>query len=119
VDNQTISGGISFYEGTLRHTTVTGIYNIMPNDQYRFQIDMPSTGNTYADSRTVSNWKFGPTGYEVALQVSESDTTPLTTLTIERDKLYTVTVTGDRNTPGSIHAWIDDGTPIDTSGFNW
>jgi hypothetical protein len=121
VDNQTTSGGISFYEGTFRHTTASGNYNIMPNSPYRFQIAMPSTGNgnTYADSRTVSNWKFGPTGYEVALQVSSSDTTLKGAFNVERDKLYTVTVTGDGNNPSSLHAWIDEGTPIDTSGFNW
>ena len=83
-----------------------------------FQIDMPKVSgtNNYADSKDVANWKFGPVGYEVSLQVSATDPTAKETFTIERDKMYTITVTGDHNL-GTLKAYISGTTTIDTSDF--
>jgi hypothetical protein len=116
VDNQTTGGGIRFVEGGSVHKTASGLENIMT--QRTFQIDMPKVpgSNNYADSKTVANWKFGPTGDEVALQVSASDTAEKGSFTIERDKMYTITVTGDHNT-SSLRAFISGETTIDTSEF--
>jgi hypothetical protein len=81
---------------------------------------MPKVGENYADSKTVSNWKFGPPGYEVSLQVSDSDNTEKGDITIKQDMVYTITVTGDHTTDVGIHAYISDEQPIDTSnsGFD-
>jgi len=119
VDNQTEGGGIRFVEGSLVRTTASGLTNIM--DNRTFQIDMPKVGNnTYADSVTVGNWKFGPTGFEVALQTDENDSTPVTSLTVEQGKMYTITVTGSHN-DNTLKAWISETTDIsqDDIGGTW
>jgi len=122
VNNQTTSGGIRFVEGTNVHRTASGLENIMSGNPKTFQIDMPKlTGtNNYASSVVVANWKFGPTGFEKALQTSETDATPLTTLTIEGNKMYTITVTGSHN-DGTIKAWISTITDIPSNelGGTW
>jgi len=122
VNNQTTSGGIRFLEGTNVHKTASGLENIMNGAPKTFQIDMPKAGegNKYVDSVVVANWKFGPSGFEVALQTDETDDTAVTTLTIERDKMYTVTVTGSHN-DGNLKAWISNITDIPTSelGGTW
>jgi len=122
VNNQTTSGGIRFVEGTKVHKTASGLENIMSGNPKTFQIDMPKAGegNKYVDSVEVANWKFGATGFEVALQTSATDATPVTTLTINRDKMYTVTVTGDHNA-NTLKAYISNETDIPTSelGGNW
>jgi hypothetical protein len=116
VNNQTTGGGIRFVEGGSVHKTASGLENIMST--MTFQIDMPKAAgtNNYADSKTVANWKFGPAGYEVALQVSASDNTEKENFTIERDKMYTITVTGDHN-QNTLKAYISGETSIDTSDF--
>jgi len=122
VNNQTSSGGIRFVEGTNVHRTASGLENIMSGNPKTFQIDMPKAGegNKYVDSVEVANWKFGPTGYEVALQESATDNTPVTTLTINRDKMYTVTVTGSHN-DGNLKAYISNITDIPSNelGGTW
>jgi len=121
VDNQTTSGGIRFLEGTDVKKTASGLENIMSGTPRTFQIDMPKvTGDKYADSKVVANWKFGATGFEVGLQTSETDATPVTSLTIERDKMYTVTVTGNHN-DSNLKAWVSNTTDIPTSelGGTW
>jgi hypothetical protein len=122
VNNQTTSGGIRFMEGTNVHRTASGLENIMSGNPRTFQIDMPKAGegNKYVDSIVVANWKFGPTGFEVVLQTSETDDTPVTTLTIERDNMYTVTVTGSHN-DGNIKAYISNTTVIPSNelGGTW
>jgi hypothetical protein len=117
VDNKTESGGIRFQEGGTVHKTPTGLENIMQGNPITFQIDMPKVGTTYAESTSGVNWQFGPTGNAVLLQVSANDTTPLTSVTIKGDMMYTITVTGNHNTTG-IHAYISDERPIDTKDFN-
>ena len=122
VNNQTTSGGIRFVEGTNVHKTVSGLENIMSGNPKTFQIDMPKAGegNKYADSVVAANWKFGTSGFEVALQTSETDTTTVTSLTIERDKMYTITVTGNHN-DNTLKAWVSNTTDIPTSelGGTW
>jgi len=122
VNNQTTSGGIRFMEGTNVHRTASGLENIMNGNPRTFQIDMPKAGegNKYADSVVAANWKFGPSGFEVALQTSETDETAVTSLTVERDKMYTVTVTGNHN-DGNLKAWISATTDIPTNelGGSW
>jgi hypothetical protein len=122
VNNQT-NGGIRFVSGNQVFKTASGNSSINSGStNYKFfQIDMPKVVETsdYAPSIVASNWRFGPHGEEVALQVSADDATPAGTITIERDKLYTVTVVGDRNNVGSIRAWINAGAQIDTSGIDW
>ena len=113
VDNQSESAGIRFTEGSNVRATASGLTNIMSGTPRTFQIDMPKTGSRYAESREINNWKFGPSGYEVALQTSSSDPTPLGTITIRGNKMYTITVTGDHNADG-IKAWISDETDIPT-----
>jgi hypothetical protein len=115
VDNQTETG-VRFLEGGNVHTTASGLENIMTT--MTFQIDMPKVGSNYGDTRTVANWRFGPTGGDVALQVSATDNTAKGSFTIERDKMYTITVEGDHNS-GTLKAYIS-GAPvsIDVSDFN-
>jgi hypothetical protein len=115
VSNQSETG-IRFVEGGTVHKTASGLENIMTTRT--FQIDMPKVSgtNNYADSKDVANWRFGPTGYEMALQVSATDSTLKGTFSIERDKMYTITVTGDHNL-GTLKAYISSTTTIDTSDF--
>ena len=115
VNNQTTSGGIRFMEGTNVHRTASGLENIANGTPRTFQIDMPKVaGDKYADSVIAANWKFGATGFEVALQTSETDTIPVSSLTIERDKMYTVTVTGSHN-DNNLKAWVSSTTDIPTN----
>ena len=102
--------GVRFLEGGNVHKTASGLENIMT--ERTFQIDMPKAPgtNNYANSKTVSNWKFGPTGAEVALQTSADNNAPLASLTIERDKMYTIIVTGDHNN-GTLKAYLS-GPPV-------
>jgi hypothetical protein len=122
VNNQTTSGGIRFLEGTNVRKTASGLENIMNNSTRTFQIDMPKAGegNKYADSLIVGNWKFGPSGFDVQLQTSETDATAVSSLTIEQGKMYTVTVTGDHNS-GNLKAYISNTTDIPSSelGGSW
>jgi len=111
INNQTTSGGIRFISGSHVYTTASGLTNIMNGNIRTFQIDMPKVGTKYEDSVVVSNWRFGATGFEVSLQQDEDDSTEVTTLTIERDKMYTVTVTGSHN-DNSLKAWISNITII-------
>ena len=120
VDNQTTSGGVRFMEAGVVHYTLTGLENAMPSIPLTHQINMPTVtnGNTnsYADSRILSNLRFGPTGHEVMLQQSEFDFTPLQSLNVERDKVYTVTVAGDRNL-GTLKAWVSSVTDMNLNEF--
>jgi hypothetical protein len=119
VNNQTTGGGIRFLEGTTVRTTATGLENIMSTRT--FQIDMPKlTNNSYADSVVVANWRFGPVGFDVPLQISENDSALVSTMTIEREKMYTVTVTGNHN-EGTVKAWVSNVTVIPQSelGGEW
>jgi len=119
VNNQT-SAGIRFFEGSNPRVTPSGRYVINNGDPITFQIDMPKVGTKYADSVTVSNWAFGPSGFTAALQQSESDSTSVTSLIIERNKMYTVTVSGDHNN-GTLKAWISGTTDIPSNeiGGTW
>jgi hypothetical protein len=116
VVNQSTAGGIRFVEGGNVHKTASGLENIM-TERY-FKIDMPAVGNNYADSKTVVSWKFGPTGFEVPLKVSASDNTDMENFIIERDKMYTITVTGN-HTQNTLKAFISDEKPIDTNDFHF
>jgi predicted small secreted protein len=120
VNNQTSSGGIRFVEGTNVHRTASGLENITSGSSRTFQIIMPKVGNKYDDSVVVANWKFGPTGFEVALQTSATDAAIVSSLTIERNKMYTVTVTGSHN-DNTLKAWISNITDIaeDELGGAW
>jgi hypothetical protein len=117
ISNQT-QDGVRFNAGGSVRTTPSGVQYIMPSTtaQITFQIDMPRLStNNYQDSITVNNWKFGPAGYEVALEAGASDAS--TNITIERDKMYTVTVTGSHNT-GDLKAYISAVTTIDVTDFD-
>ena len=121
VDNQTTSGAIRFYEGNVPRITPAGYQGISAGTPITFQIDMNSiTGDNdekiYADSRAVSNWTFGPQGFAVALQTSETDNTPLGTFTVLKDKMYTVTVKGNFNS-GGLKAYISDTKDIPMGDF--
>jgi hypothetical protein len=121
VNNQTTSGGIRFMEGTNPRRTASGLENIMSGNPKTFQIDMPkAAGDKYADSITVANWTFGATGFEVGLQKGENDSEKVTSLTIERDKMYTITVSGSHN-DGTLKAWVSNTTDIPTNeiGGTW
>jgi len=120
INNSTTSGGIRFVEGTYVYSTASGLTNIMSGSPRTFQIDMPKVANKYSDSVVKSGWQFGPAGFEVDLQTSETDATKLTSLTIERDKMYTITVTGSHN-EGTLKAWLSNTTSIDSSelGGTW
>ena len=109
VNNQS-EGGVQFFAGTQNYITPSGVRNIM-SQPVTFQINMPRIGGIYDDSLVVSNWRFGATGHNVPLQAGENNSTPVTSLTIERDKMYTVTVTGDHNA-GTLKAWISNITDI-------
>jgi hypothetical protein len=119
INNQT-NDGVRFNAGGSVRKTPSGVENVMPSttgQQITFQIDMPRLGttNNYQDSIPVSNWRFGPAGNEVPLQAGASDTS--TEITIERDKMYTVTVTGSHN-DGNLKAYISNVTPIDVTDFD-
>jgi hypothetical protein len=106
IENQTSSGGIRFFEGNILYKTVLGLDNIMKDNPMTLQIDMPKTGNSYAESVTKDNWRFGPAGFEVvSLQTDENDSTPLGPLTIEQDKMYTITVAGNHH-EDTLKAWV-------------
>jgi hypothetical protein len=110
---------VRFLEGGSIRKTLSGLVNFPTGRQTTFQVDMANVGTKdYADKRTVSNWRFGPVNYEVPLQKSETDDTELTSVDIERDKMYTITVSGNHN-QGTLKAWIDDGVKIDVSDFNF
>jgi len=121
VNNQT-NAGIQFVEGSNVRTTATGLIYVMNNNTRTFQIDMPKSPgtNNYAESITVSNWKFGAPGFEVALQTGENDTTPVSSLTVDQGKMYTVTVTGSHN-DNNLKAWISQTTviPQNDIGGSW
>jgi hypothetical protein len=114
VVNQTTSGGIRFLEGNDVRSTASGLKVINNGNPKTFQIDMPERNFGYADSKVAANWRFGRTGFEVALQTSETDATVVTSMTIERNKMYTVTVSGsyDDNT---IKAYVSDISDIPAS----
>ena len=114
VDNQTTSGGIQFVEGTHVNATVSGLTNIMNNNPRTFQIDMPKVGNGYASSRTVSDWSFGPPGFEKPLQKSENDAANAGAMSLKENTMYTITVTGNHNA-NTIKAWISNETTIPQS----
>jgi hypothetical protein len=118
VNNQT-QGGVQFLAGTQTYVTPSGVRNIM-SSPVTFQIDMPRVGGVYDDSVVVANWRFGPTGHNVPLQVSESNNTVVSSVTLERDKMYTVTVTGDHN-DNTLKAWISSIADIPASelGGTW
>jgi hypothetical protein len=121
VDNQTTSGAIRFYEGNKPRITPSGFQGISNGTPITFQIDMnaiPGTNDEmiYADSRAVSNWTFGPQGFTVALQKTKTDTTPLGTFNVEKDKMYTITVEGSFLEGGGLNAYISDTTDIPTMG---
>jgi hypothetical protein len=119
VINQGTGGGIRFVEGSYVHATASGLTNIMSGNPRYFQIDMPKMPGTqkYADSIVAGNWEFGATGFEVGLRETV-DGEPGVNITIERDKMYTITVTGSHN-DGNLKAWISDITSIDSSDFAW
>jgi len=118
VNNQS-SGGVQFFTGTTQYTTPSGVRNIM-STPVTFQINMPRIGSVYDDTITVANWSFGATAHSVPLQESESDSTIKTSVTLERDKMYTVTVTGDHNA-GTLKAWISSvvDIPADELAGSW
>jgi len=126
VNNQTAGGGVRFVEGSYVRKTASGLENTMSGNPRTFQIEMPKVGtNNYATSVSVSNWKFGPTGFEVALQKGDNDATLLgtagyTSQTIEQGKMYTINVSGSHNN-GTLKAWISDETTINQNemGGTW
>jgi len=117
VDNHTSSGGIMFMTGSTINTTVTGQTDIMNGSPGIFRINMPKLGNSYAESMTVNNWRFGPLAEFVALT---GDVYPdlQGTFEINQDKIYTVTVTGNANEANSLKAWVSDvaDLPLDLTG---
>jgi hypothetical protein len=118
VDNQSDSG-IRFIEGPQSLATASGLSAVMPGMERIFQIDMPrnSINHSYAESVTKDNWRFGPIGFEVPLQTDEDDSTPLGPLTVEQNKMYTVTVTGNPYVV-TLKAWISsiDVIPVSDIG---
>jgi hypothetical protein len=111
VVNQVTSGdAVRFYEGSVPRTTPSGVQGITSGTQgVTFQVDMPTIPETknYADFVEVSNWEFGvPTRK-----------TPLGPTRIERDKMYTITVSG--SIAGGFSVVIDGGTPIDLNEFKF
>jgi hypothetical protein len=121
VNNETSSGWINFIEGTSAYTTAGGIAVIQSGPPKTFQIDMPMERiYFYSESVTKDNWRFGLLDYSVPLQTDEEDSTPLGPLTVEQNKMYTVTVTGDVNL-GTLKAWISDIADIPASeiGVVW
>jgi len=119
IDNQT-EQGVRFLEGGTPRKTLTGREYTSTSAPLTWQIDMPKlSNNNYADSRDVSNWKFGPSADEVSLQESKDVNTILSTVTIERDKLYTITVSGQAGNPSNpLKAYISSTTNIDVSDFD-
>jgi len=119
IDNQT-SDGVRFLEGASVRKTLSGLENVPSGRSLTWQIDMNRvSNNNYADSRVVSGWKFGPLGDEVQLQQGQNDSTKPESVTIERDKMYTITVSGSAgSTSNPLKAWISNTTTIDVSDFN-
>jgi hypothetical protein len=62
----------------------------------------------FAESKVVNNWRFGSLTNFVVLQTNAEDTTPHGPLTLEQDKWYTITVTGDLNVQGTPRAWVSN-----------
>jgi hypothetical protein len=119
VVNGGTGGGIRFVEGGNVHATASGLTNIMNNNPRYFQIDMPKAPGTqkYAESIVATNWKFGATSFEVGLRETQ-DGEIADSITIERDKMYTITYTGSHN-DRTAKAYISSITTIDSSDFAW
>ena len=121
VDNQTTSGAIRFFEGNIPRTTPAGYQGISAGTPITFQIDMNAVPGAngeiiYANSRDVSNWTFGPQGFAVGLRQGDDDATPLGTLTVYKDTMYTITVKGDFQN-GGLRAYISNETAIPLNDF--
>jgi len=103
------------------YQTATGLDQVMPGTPRTFQVNMPNVGNNFATSIEVTNWRFGPPQMQFPLQVSATDTTEVTSVTIEAGKMYTITVSGDYNNSGKVSAWISAETDIDADelGGKW
>jgi hypothetical protein len=112
VENDTSAGGIRFIEGGNVRETATGLTNIMNGNPRTFQIDMNRIGNNFSESREFNNWRFGVTNYEVALDPVRS-VVPVNPLVIERDKMYTIRVTGA--TALTVEAFVSAVTIIDSN----
>jgi len=118
IDNQTSPPtGVRFLEGSTVRRTLTGMEFAPSGVPLTFQIQMPTVGNNFAQSRVISNMAFGPTSDEKPLQTGENDSTVLNSLTVECDKMYTITVSGNHNN-GTLKAWVSNIIDIDTSDFN-
>ena len=119
IDNQTREG-VRFMDGASVRKTLSGLENVPSGYSLTWQVDMNRlSNNNYADSRVISGWKFGPIGDEVQLQQSQNDSTKLESVTIDRDKMYTITVSGQAgSTSDPLKAWISDVRPIDVSDFD-
>jgi len=119
IDNQT-SQGVRFMEGASVRKTLSGLENVPSGRSLTWQIDMNRvSNNNYEDSRVVAGWKFGPLGDEVQLLDAENSNTYLSSVTIERDKMYTITVKGDAGSSSNpLKAWISSSKNIDVSDFN-
>ena len=116
VNNQTPEGGIRFLEGSVVRKTASGLDSIPTTTPRTFQINMTKLGNFYTDELRIYNWKFGPTGYEKPLQAGENNPAPVETMIIEREKMYTITVSGD-DTQGTLKAWVSNITTIPQNEF--
>lgn len=123
IDNQVSNGsGVRFLEGGSVHRTLSGLENAMPGIPLTHGITMPTVNNAnttnYAEFRVIQNILVGPAGSEVVLSKGQDDPTPLGSLEIQRDMVYTITVTGDHN-QGTLRAWVSSVVKFDVSEFNF
>lgn len=117
IDNQT-GEGVRFMEGVSPRKTLSGLDHVPSGYSLTWQIDMRVNDYNYVDSIAVSNWKFGPIGDEVPLQISQTDGTLLGTINIEREKMYIISVKGVvGSTTNPLKAWISDTKEINVDDF--
>jgi hypothetical protein len=121
INNQTYPAeAVRLYEGSTPQETASGQTYISSGNQWAFQVDMPTVPNTtnkYAESKTVSSYKIGPSANSVSIETKAGGAA---TFDLSVDKMYTVTVTGNHN-DGTLSAEIDiaGAIAIDMNDFVW
>jgi hypothetical protein len=96
------SGAIQLTTGNIIYVNALGNAYVNPQNELTFQVDMPSTLGSFAPNTIISGYKVGPNTGAVEIKDSEGKNS----FTLETDKMYVVTVTGNVN-QGGLTAFID------------
>ena len=105
INNQT-NMAIHLVTGSNIVRTTTGVSYFNNGESKTFPIQMPAQGQTFASTVTLASYSVGPNTYEKPILTADGDST----FTLQADKLYTVTVTGNA-IENTLKAVIDLSTP--------